>query len=62
MIIAAATEYAASDVGQGEYVKGPATWLRKGCWDDDRAAWTAKRGKETEDTKTTNDLYGEVVN
>lgn len=38
-IIAAAAEYAASPVGQGEYVKGPATWLRKGCWDDDRAAW-----------------------
>ena len=40
VIIAAATEYAASDVGRGEYVKGPATWLRKGCWDDDRAAWS----------------------
>lgn len=38
-IIAAVVEYAASDVGQGEYVKGPAPWLNKGCWADDRAAW-----------------------
>ena len=45
VIIAAATEYAASDVGRGEYVKGPATWLRKGCWDDDRAAWSNQTNK-----------------
>jgi hypothetical protein len=42
-IIAAATDYAASDVGQGQYVKGPASWLNQGCWDDDRDAWKEKR-------------------
>jgi hypothetical protein len=38
-IIAAAKEYAASPVGNGEYVKGPTPWLTQGCWNDDRAAW-----------------------
>lgn len=38
-IIAAASEYAASDVGRSEYVKGPAVWLNQECWLDDRAAW-----------------------
>ena len=41
-IIDAAAEYAASDVGQGEYVKGPEPWLNGGCWDDDRTAWKDK--------------------
>jgi hypothetical protein len=39
LIIAAAAEYAASPVGQGEYVKGPCPWLNQECWNDDRAAW-----------------------
>ena len=39
VIIAAAKDYAASPVGQGEFVKGPAPWLNQGCWDDDRSAW-----------------------
>ena len=39
VIIAAAAEYAASPVGRGQFVKGPAPWLNQGCWDDDRAAW-----------------------
>jgi len=38
-VVAAAAEYAASAVGQGEYVKQPATWLNQGCWDDDRRSW-----------------------
>jgi hypothetical protein len=38
-IIAAAIEYAASDVGQGRFAKGPGPWLRKHCWLDDREAW-----------------------
>ena len=42
-IINAATDYAASDVGCGEYVKGPQPWLNQGCWEDDRDAWKAKR-------------------
>lgn len=38
-ILAAATEYASSVVGRGEYVRGPAPWLRGDAWDDDRAGW-----------------------
>lgn len=38
-IIRAAREYAASPVGQGEFVKQPSTWLNQKCWFDDRAAW-----------------------
>ena len=46
VLVAAAKEYANSEVGQGEFVKGPATWLRKGCWTDDREAWRSKsRGR-----------------
>lgn len=45
VIIDAAAEYAASDVGQGEYVSGPEPWLNGGCWDDDRTAWMAKESK-----------------
>jgi hypothetical protein len=43
-IIEAAMEYAASPVGRGEYVKGPAAWLNQGCWADDRAAWNRSSG------------------
>lgn len=38
-ITAAATEYACSVTGKGKFVKGPASWLNQGCWDDDREAW-----------------------
>jgi uncharacterized protein YdaU (DUF1376 family) len=38
-IIAAATEYAASDEGRGAFVKMPETWLNGECWTDDREAW-----------------------
>jgi hypothetical protein len=38
-IIAAASEYAASDVGKSDFAKHPATWLNGECWDDDRKAW-----------------------
>lgn len=38
-IIAAAREYAASPVGQGEYSKMPSTWLNGECWCDDRRSW-----------------------
>jgi hypothetical protein len=41
-IIAAALEYAASPVGQGEYVKGPTPWLNQRCWEDDRSSWNRK--------------------
>jgi uncharacterized protein YdaU (DUF1376 family) len=41
-IIQAAKDYAKSDVGRGEFVKGPAPWLNGRCWEDDRAAWTDK--------------------
>jgi hypothetical protein len=45
-IIEAAMEYAASPVGRGEFVKGPAAWLNQGCWSDDRAAWNRSTGSQ----------------
>lgn len=41
-IIAAASEYAASDQGRGEFVKMPSSWLNGECWTDDRDAWKSK--------------------
>lgn len=38
-IIGAATEFAGSPKGQGDYCPYPATWLRRKSWLDDRAAW-----------------------
>lgn len=38
-IIAAAAEYAKSEIGRSEYVQMPATWLRGRCWEDERSAW-----------------------
>ena len=38
-LLTAAHEYAGSQVGQGEFVKGPAPWLNGRCWEDDREAW-----------------------
>ncbi len=57
-IIDAAVEYAASDVGQGEFVKSPASWLNQGCWDDDREAWRNKRSTQQtfSEKKTSNTL------
>lgn len=43
VLIAAATEYAASDEGRGDYVKMPSTWLNCDCWLDDREAWRLSR-------------------
>lgn len=39
VIIAAAAEYAASEVGTGKWVRMPSTWLNGEGWADDRAAW-----------------------
>lgn len=38
-IIAAAIEYAASEIGMSKWVKMPSTWLNADGWADDRAAW-----------------------
>lgn len=38
-IIKAASEYAASEVANGRYVKMPQTWLNQECWNDDRESW-----------------------
>lgn len=38
-LIRRASEYASSDVGRGDYVKGPEPWLNGSCWEDDPAAW-----------------------
>lgn len=43
-IIAAASEYASSDEGRGEFVKMPETWLNKECWNDERGAWKNRNG------------------
>jgi hypothetical protein len=43
-IVTAAQEYAASEVGRGEFVKGPEPWLNGECWDDDRTAWKRSQG------------------
>ena len=45
VIIEAAKKYAASDEGQGPYVKMPSTWLNQECWDDDPNAWRSKDAK-----------------
>ena len=42
-IITAAGEYAGSEVGRGEFVKMPTTWLNGECWDDDRSAWAGAK-------------------
>jgi hypothetical protein len=41
-IVSAASEYAASEQGRGEYVKMPSSWLNGECWSDDRDAWKSK--------------------
>lgn len=38
-LVRAAVEYAESEVGRGEYVKMPSSWLNGQCWLDDRSAW-----------------------
>ena len=43
-IIKAAARYASSDVGQSQFVVGPAVFLNNHMWEDDPEAWS--RGKE----------------
>ncbi len=50
-IIAAAAEYAKSEVAASQYVKGPTPWLNQECWDDDRAAWKSKRDTDPRGTE-----------
>lgn len=38
-LIAAAAEYAASEVGRGDFAKMPSSWLNGECWADEREAW-----------------------
>lgn len=59
VIIGAAKEYAESDVGKGQYVKGPGTWLNKGCWEDDREAWKDSAGVPR--NLTSEEMYGPPV-
>ena len=54
VIIAAAKDYARSDVGQSDYVKGPVPWLSHDCWEDDRSAW--QRAGETHQASRYNQL------
>lgn len=39
-LVQRAKDYARSDVGKGEYVKGPTPWLNQNSWDDVEAAWS----------------------
>lgn len=43
-LVTRATEYAKSDVGKSEFVKGPCPWLHQGCWDDPAEAWNSGTG------------------
>jgi hypothetical protein len=64
VILAAAKEYAASEVGQGKYAKGPGPWLRKHCWHDDREAWKDHDLDRTKDSgyrKVTADEFTELL-
>jgi hypothetical protein len=38
-VIAAAKAYAESPLGKSEFVKGPASWLNKGMYEDDPSEW-----------------------
>ncbi len=49
-IITSASEYAASEVARGKYVKMPETWLNKECWSDDREAWRDLDNKQAPKT------------
>lgn len=44
VIIAAAEEFAASDLAKSEYCPGPAPWLNQDRWEDDREAWRRRDG------------------
>ena len=39
-LVQRATDYAASDEGRGEYVRGPEPWLNQQAWEDEPEAWT----------------------
>lgn len=39
VMISAASEYAASQLGASDFSMMPATWLNGECWEDDREAW-----------------------
>jgi hypothetical protein len=54
-IIEAATEYARSETGRGQYVKGPVPWLNADCWDDDRASWFPSRAGQPQTYKRLGD-------
>lgn len=50
-LIANAIEYAASDEGNGQFVKMPETWLNQECWNDDRAAWQDRGAAKAADPR-----------
>jgi len=41
VLVAKAAEYAASEVGSGEFAVMPSVWLNAGQWEDDPASWIA---------------------
>jgi hypothetical protein len=48
-IIAAATEFAASELGRCQFCPGPAPWLNQDRWEDDRSAWIRNHKPECEE-------------
>lgn len=54
-LVSAAAEYAASDLGRGEFVKMPEAWLNGECWADDRSSWRNLKPKAS--SATTRDGY-----
>lgn len=50
-IIAAAKEFALSDLAKSDYCPGPAPWLNQDRWDDDREAWKRRDGPQPTPTR-----------
>jgi len=51
-LTAKAAEYAASEVGSGQFSVMPSVWLNGRCWEDDPATWNPKRQPAAMSTKT----------
>lgn len=46
-ILAAAIEFSESWLGQSEFCPGPAPWLNKDRWDDDRRSWEDRKSSQS---------------
>lgn len=55
-ILKAVEEYAVSEVGRGQFVVMPATWLNGACWQDDRQAWNPSTAPKVSKVLTDDEL------